>query len=323
MPRGQGEKNMKKWMMRILLGVGLAFGCLPATAQTDAFKGELKLSNGYRVDNLDWNIAGNPDGRSPNVLSELAWSDLEIFQLKAAVRVTVRDVFYLRGSLAHGWIFDGRNRDSDFLGDNRTGEFSRSNNGSDDGAVWDASAGAGYAFALGSGKLRIIPLIGYSYHQQNLTIRDGNQTVSRPPSNAGLGPFGGLDSTYETEWRGPWIGFDLDFQASDRIMLSSAIEYHWADYDAVADWNLRPDLLRFRSFEHHATGQGFVLSLGLEYLLAGPWSIDLAANYQQWSTDAGTDLVFLNNGAILATRLNEVNWDSFAILIGATYCFGR
>lgn len=313
---------MKKWMMSILLAVNFTFASISATVEAAELKGELELSNGYRVDDIDWNIAGSLFGTNPNVLSDLAWSDLEIYQVKAAARVTVREVLYLKGSLARGWIFDGTNQDSDFLGDNRTFEFSRSNNSADSGKVWDASAGVGYVVPI-SERLRIIPLIGYSYNQQTLTLTDGVQTVSFPPSTQPLGPFSGLDSTYETEWQGPWIGLDLDFRASDRIMILSGIEYHWADYKAVADWNLRPDLLRSRSFEHTARGRGLVISLGAEYLLKGPWSIDLAANYQQWSTDPGTDLVFLTNGAILATRLNEVNWDSFAILIGATYCFGR
>jgi len=312
---------MRKWMMSILLAVNFAFASLTATADSTGLKGELELSNGYRVDDIDWNIAGNLFGTNPNVLSDLAWSDLEIYQVKAAARVTVREVLYLKGSLARGWIFDGTNQDSDFLGDNRTFEFSRSNNSADSGKVWDASAGVGYVVPI-SERLRIIPLIGYSYNQQTLTLTDGVQTVSFPPSTQPLGPFSGLDSTYETEWWGPWIGLDMFFQASDKITLFSSLEYHRANYEAVADWNLRPDLLRFRSFEHDAEARGFVVSLGAEYLLNGPWIIGLNVNYQDWYTSPGTDRVFLANGAVVATRLNEVNWDSYAIFAGVTYRFG-
>jgi len=164
---------MKKWMMRILLGVGLAFWCIPATAQTAALKGNL------------------------------------------------------RGSPAHGWIFDDRNRHSDFPGGNRTQELPLSNSGADEGTVRDASAGAGYAFAPGSGKLRIIPLAGYSYQQQNPAVRDVKQAVSQTPGKAGLGLFGALDSVHETERWEPWIGLDLDFRASDRIMIFSVVENRW------------------------------------------------------------------------------------------------
>jgi hypothetical protein len=164
---------MKTWLLRILLGVGLALWCAPATAQTAA-----------------------PEGKPG-------------------------------GSPAHGWILDGRNRDLDFSGNNRTGEFSRLNTGADDGTVRDASAGAGYAFAPGSGNLRIIPLAGYSYHQQNPAAGDGKQTGSLPGGKAGVGLFSGLDSTYEMEGWGPWIGLDLDFRASDRIMIFSVVENHW------------------------------------------------------------------------------------------------
>jgi hypothetical protein len=311
---------MKKRLRGVLLALNFAFACFTGTAEAAGLKGELELSNGYRVDNLDWNIAGDLSGRNPNVLSELVWSDLEIYQVKAATRVTAHEVFYLRGSLARGWIFDGSNQDSDFLGDNRTFEFSRSNNSSDAGKVWDASVGIGYIVPA-SERLRVIPLIGYSYNRQNLTLRDGVQTLSLPPSGQPLGPIPGLDSTYETEWWGPWIGLDLLFRATDKITLFSSIEYHRADYKAVADWNLRQDLLRFRSFEHDAEAKGFAVSLGAEYILKGSWCIGLNVNYREWSASAGTNRVFLADGDLAASRLNEVSWDSLAIFAGVAYRF--
>jgi len=313
---------MNKWVMSIVLAANLAFTCAAAAAQPSGLKAELELSNGYRVDELDWNIGGNVFGTNPNVLSELIWDDLDIYQIQASGRVTVSGALYLKGSLARGWIFDGANQDSDFLGDNRTFEFSRSNNSADGGKVWDASAGVGYVVPI-SEKLRIIPLIGYAYNRQTLTLRDGVQTVSLPPSGQPLGPFSGLESTYDAEWWGPWIGLDMFFRASDRITIFSGIEYHRANYEAVADWNLRTDLLRSRSFEHEAEARGFAVSLGAEYVLKGPWIIGLNVNYQDWYTSPGTDRVFLANGAVVVTRLNEVNWDSFAVFAGVAYRFER
>ncbi len=72
------------------------------------------------------------------------------------------------------------------------------------------------------------PLLGYSYHEQNLNITDGNQTI--PDS----GSFPGLNSSYDTEWQGPWIGFDLRFKAREiktfahRFETYFTYEYHWA-----------------------------------------------------------------------------------------------
>ncbi|MEJ2724057.1 MAG: hypothetical protein P8175_05315, partial [Deltaproteobacteria bacterium] len=58
-----------------------------------------------------------------------------------------------------------------------------------------------------------------------------------------------------------------------------------------------------------------------EYVLEGPWSVSLTANYQDWSTDAGLDRLYYADGTVSETRLNEVNWKSYAVLAGITYRF--
>jgi len=285
------------------------------------FQTEFLLSTGYRVDDLDWNIAGDINGNNPNILSELEWEGLESLQLKIANKTVFNQLFLLRGSLAYGWIFDGENQDSDYLGDNRTFEFSRSNNNSDDGNVLDASFGIGWQFTFGRSDFVMAPVIGYSYHEQNLTITDGEQTI--PPS----GSFPGLDSTYETEWKGPFIGLGFTFRTDEKSKITPeietfiSIEYHWADYYAEADWNLRTDFAHPKSFEHEADGHGIVFSTVVKFLFDYHWSLNINLDYQNWSTDAGDDRVFFANGTIAETQLNEVNWTSYAIMAGIEYHF--
>ncbi len=274
------------------------------------------FNTGYRSDDLDWNIAGNIYGNNPNILSELSWSDLNIHQIKAGGKVIVNETFYLRCSLGYGWIFDGKNQDSDYSGDNRTFEFSRSNNDADDGNVLDVSLGVGYQFGQVSGMVIITPLVGYSYHEQKLRMTDGFQTIG-----VTTGPFAGLNSTYETEWNGPWIGVDLSFEINKKFTLFGAFEYHMADYYAKANWNLRTDFAHPKSFEHTADGSGIVMSIGGDYALNDQWFINVNIDYQDWSTYAGTDRIFFANGTTSETRLNEVNWDSFAGMLGLTYRF--
>jgi hypothetical protein len=287
------------------------------------FEMDFAFSAGYRRDDLDWNIAGNINGKNPNILSELTWEDLESFQLKVQNKTVIPNILYFRAMFAYGWIYDGEVQDSDYLGDNRTFEFSRSNNSADDGDVLDASIGIGYPFRLGGNEIwTITPLVGYSYHEQNLTITDGNQTISTPGFTPPLGPFSGLDSTYETEWQGPWIGLDMYFKAKKidywvkRIEPYLSFEYHWADYDAVANWNLREDFEHPKSFEHEADGDGWVLGLGLNYVIGPNFLLNLNYDYQSWSTDHGTDKVFFSDGTTAKTRLNEVNWTSNVFSLG-------
>jgi len=316
---------VKKWFVVGLIMVSM--GYLAGNPEATEIGTNLEFGTGYRVDNLDWNIAGDINGSNPNILSELTWSDVEIFQLKAGIRSTISEVFYVRGSLGYGWVFDGKNQDSDYSGDNRTLEWSRSNNSTDNGNVVDATLGVGYQFKAVSNRLKLIPLVGYSYSDQYFNITDGVQTVSEPAlappdqTPLPLGPFSGLNSTYESEWWGPWVGIDLSFDASEKMTLFGGFEYHWANFNAEANWNLRSDFSHPKSFEHDADGTGVIMSVGGEFHLTKPWYLSLNINYQDWSTDPGLDRLFFADCSTTDTKLNGVNWDSFAIMLGLTYRF--
>jgi hypothetical protein len=288
----------------------------------------LGLGAGYRQDDFRWNIAGDVD-----VLSELEWSDLEIFQLQGTGKLVLSPAAFpaqvcFRSGLGYGVIFDGKNRDSDYAGNNRTLEFSRSESRADEGNVLDASAGGGLQFPARGGKLTLAALAGYSYHEQNLTITDGVQTVSAPAAfttfavvPAPLGPLPGLDSTYEARWRGPWIGLDLTLSLFPAITIDTGFEYHWAVYQAEGNWNLRSDLAHPRSFDHRADGRGKVAFLAGRYNFNERLAVALRLDYQDWSTDPGTSKTFFADGSTGRTRLNEVEWESLAASLGLVFRF--
>ncbi len=286
------------------------------------FEAEFAVTGGYRRDDLDWNIAGNTNGNHPNILSELTWDDVQSYQVKFQGNLVWPSIIALRGTAGYGWIFDGENQDSDYRGDNRTFEFSRSNNSSDKGNVLDASFAFGYPLRFGRAVVgTFIPLVGYSHHEQQFDLTDGCQTIPD------TGPFPGLDSSYDTLWKGPWIGFDLHFKSSEiralahRIETYFTYEFHWADYSAEADWNLREDLAHPKSFKHKADGDGYILSSGFNLMLDQRWALNINLDYQDWSTDRGTNKVFFADGKTAETRLNEVNWTSYALMMGLSLRF--
>jgi len=315
------------WASMLMPGFGPPESVAGWKLEGGDFKSNFTGGVGYRTDELDWNISGDISGGNPGVLSELKWDDLSIFQIRGSNTTLYRGLLF-KGHLAYGWIVGGDNQDSDFLGDDRTIEFSRSNNDAGDGSTFDASAGIGYRFSPGSGFIGIGPMAGYSYHRQNLVMTDGNQTVTSPIAPA-LGPVEGLDSAYDAEWKGPWVGVDLTFQSPpgqmdkspERYELNLGFQYHWADYHAEADWNLRTDFAHPKSFEHDADGDGIVLSAELCVFFNQNWALSLSGDYQQWETEDGTDRTFFADGTIGQTRLNEVNWTSYGILLGCVYSF--
>jgi len=320
----------------ILLGIFFLISTEVACSAEMPRNGHIRFDAGYRVDDFDWNIAGDRSGGNPDVLSELTWEDIEIYQLKVTGDYSCgsgdsRPFLLAKGSFAYGWIFDGENRDSDYAGDNRTLEWSRSESSADDGNTLDASAGIGLRFSILEGKWTVSPLVGWSYHEQNLTISDGfqvlsNQAIADAFFEPGIllspvGPIVGLDSTYDARWYGPWAGFDLSFSASESFSLTAGAEYHWGWYEGEGVWNLRSDLAQDPSFEHEADARGVLISIAADYAIDPRWALRLDYEYGNWETERGTDRVFASTGEVGATRLNEVNWETSAIMLGIEYRF--
>lgn len=309
-----------------MLPLVAAFFSFVMANPTVAWDTAFDIGTGYRVDKLNWTIAADRSGgATPNILSELAWDHLSIAQVAAGLKSTRPDGLELRASLDYGWIVNGRNRDSDFAGNNRTDEWSRSENDTDGDGVLDVSAAVGQrlGYAPGEAGTYLTPLIGYSHHRQNLRLTNGNQTVSRPElappdvTPPPVGPFPGLNSTYRTRWTGPWIGAEFFIGLGGATQAFVRVEQHWAHYYAEANWNLRAAFAHPKSFEQIADGTGRVLAVGLSSkAVVRDWTTRVTFHHQKWATDPGIDRVFFSDGTIAATRLNEVEWQTRAIALG-------
>ena len=299
------------------LVVALTTGA-PAPAES-----ALRLDAGYRVGDFDWSIAGDPS-EGPDVLSELSYNDLQIFQLRVEGDVTLTGRWVARLGVSFGEILNGESRDSDYGGDGRTLEWSRSIAETDGDELIDVVVGLGYEFWPGEKQVvRVVPLVGVSYSEQNLRSTNGQQTLSDgeiaalfeigvPP----LGSFEGLDSTYQTDWLGPWIGVEAELPRGNRWGLSGRAAYHWADYEAEADWNLREDFEHPRSFKHEADGTGIVANAAGYFKPSGTYRLYLRVDYEDWSTDAGIHQTYFSDGRRPVTRFNGANWESWTISFG-------
>jgi len=283
---------------------------------------EFGLHSGYRLDFIDWNIAGNLGGQDINGLSEMDWNNLEIWQVggsgKLAVGNDVTDYHtYIRASLDYGWLTEGgRVRDSEYSSNNPRMEIFRSNSGVADNDVFDASIGLGFEKKYWQNRFVLGWLGGYSYHEQNLRTSGTIQSLSL---NA---PINVLDSTYENKWYGPFAGIDLELHPHPRFSLLGTAEYHWADYEGQADWNLRNDLAHPLSFENQAdSADGLVGTLTGRYLFTNGWTIDLSFNYRNFSATDGVARTFFANGDATNNKLNEVKWKSYATSLGLTRKF--
>ncbi len=275
---------------------------------------EYSVSAGYRKDNFGWSIA---DG-GVNVASEVNWKNTVIDELRVAGKVNMGSYWLLRGSFSTGAVRSGSNQDSDYAGSDRTMEFSRSNNKTG-GAVRDVSIALGRKFRFfdlaSGGGICLVPLVGLSIHQQNLTMYDGQQTI---PAN---GQIIGLYNTYDAQWKGSWLGLDALLGLGETISLSSTVEYHRVDYSAEANWNLRTDFSHPVSFKHVAKGYGILTSVGISYRFSRNFLMSVSYERQKWNTYIGYDQTNLSYGATNYFTLNPVNWDSTTYFFGAVYRF--
>lgn len=286
-------------------------------------KFEYSLNLGYRVDDFQWRIAGNLAGSSPNILSELTWKAITYSTIEAGMvyqkRPEERNLgHYAELSGFYGEAFDGSNQDSDYAGNNRTGEYSRSNNNADSGYVEGIKFGLGltYHYDAANSLWRFTGVGGYSYREQELSITNGFQTI---PST---GAFGGLNTTYSTMWRGPYMGAEVAaFLGSAKHYFRFRSEYHLANYDGVGNWNLRSDFQHPRSFRHRADGDGTVFMLEYQYAFRPRWTLGFKGQYESWSTDPGIDQTYFSSGATSFTSLNGVDWTSQSYFLTLGYRF--
>ncbi|MFC1843299.1 hypothetical protein ACFLZ5_00735 [Thermodesulfobacteriota bacterium] len=315
------------FIVLLLISVCLAGPILNAkTAEAEFIDTmEFVLHSGFRLDQIDWNIAGyapvSQGGQYVNVLSELDWKDIEIWQIGVSGKVSIGNNTasyntYIRSSLDYGWISDGTVRDSDYNSNNRTDEYSRSISATEDDDMLDFSIGLGFEKKYWQDRLTLGFLGGYSYHEQNLRLTNGVQVIPD------AGPFAGLNSTYASKWQGPFAGIDLELHPSPRFSLLGSIEYHWSDYEAEADWNLKTNWAHPVSFRHDTDeADGLIATLRGNYLFNKDWSLDLILVYRDFSAKEGLVRTFLAGGTTVITKFNEANWQSSAFTLGFTYNF--
>lgn len=289
---------------------------------TEDLEWSFDISPALRTDDFRWNIGGylGSPYRSPagyvNILSELTWRDLKIQQIRLAGRVRRVHAFSVLAEWAEGRIISGKNQDSDYTFDNRTAEFSRSNNSADHGRTRELRLGGGFPLRA-PGRSVVTPLLGWGYASQRLEMTNGVQTVNfnwLSMTQGPLGAFGGLNSRYEHTWTGPWLGLDAELPVFRGVRMEGSLRwYTHLDYAAEANWNLRPDFAHPKSFAHDADGEGWDAGLSVLFPLDKDLDLGLGAAWRRWKASDGTDRVFFADGSVEETPFNEAVWNSFSL----------
>lgn len=281
-----------------------------------------EVGTGYQQDRLNWNVA-SPTG-SPNPSTEVQWDNVQRWRIHGLFDIYTPMGFAFKGRAGYAWTFNGSAQETSFLHDDRAAPFSRIDSDADDGSAWDASLGAGYRLKLGDPDKNSVwgsltPLAGYSYEEQKFKMKGGRQQV--PNSGFDSDQLRNIDNTYVADWYGPWLGLDANLSLFDHHKLFSSFEYHWPTYRGKATWKPAPHLEKPRSFTHDADGTGYMASVGYRFQSSDLWGISLSADYLNMETDSGRENLFLSNGQVVESTLNEVNRESFGVNLGVNIAF--
>ncbi len=162
---------------------------------------------------------------------------------------------------------------------------------------------------------------------------DGELVINVDPTTGLVGPIGDIEGsqTYKAQWRGPWIGLNLQWNVDYCFDVFAEYQYHWTEFDGLGDGDLMPEYAG--DFKQHAHGKGHLFKVGGEFNFHDGWILGLGAEYQFYRTYKGwqhskaiepvVDAFGNVTEQILPTfqKLHWVNWRSIAFTGSLGYDF--
>lgn len=287
------------WLtMMVLAAVCIAYGQHHPNARPQP---TIDLGAGFGREHLDWSIAGHPNGQNPNILSELAWDDLQGMNTWLRMETPVWRRMVVAADLSFMQTLSGHARDTDYSGDNRTNKVFDMPLKSDRGYRLTYGAMAGYRLFDG-GRFSSIAYLGYRWRAQRLLLLYEAD----------------LESTYRADWRGPLVQLSVGYRHR-HLAYRAAASYGQLRYRAVADWNLIDAFEHPRSFEHQA--KGYFLGLNAQVWLFPYRRVHpaLFMDYGITRSGRGIDYLYLADGEIQLTQFNGARGSSLSVGAGVTY----
>ncbi|MCG8316526.1 MAG: hypothetical protein MI976_25215 [Pseudomonadales bacterium] len=309
----------------MLLCSNLSFADSDTSQSNSYLSFNLSAGIGFSSSELQWSIGSDLNGtETPNILSELTYADLEFDEFVSSGKIRINQGMLegvsISGRYLKGEASDGVNQDSDYSGDNRTDEYSRSHSDAEGSGTTQFEILVGYDFSL-SESWTLTPIVGYGFSEQDMLMTNGVQILDTRAVALSLGPFTGrLNSSYTAEWDSLVYGVELRW-ASNRHEFTAGVNAYLSDYYAEANWNLRDDFAHPVSFAHWSEGSGIRWKAHYRYQFSRYFSAWIEAHAEEYEADPGRDVVYFADGSRGATRLNGVTWESSGYALGIAFNF--
>lgn len=261
---------------------------------------------GIKTEDFRWSIAGNSDGKNPNVLSEIIFNPIKSkgFYLNSTYKFAKK----LSVAIAYNTfqIYKGRATDFDYAGDNRTDATSQLFLNSNKGHMRALNIGLFYHL-LDDSTFGIKAGANYSTAKELLYLLNDDDPT--------------LQTTYSTKWHGPGLSVDGSWTSAWKFFVAGSISYSFLKYAAEANWNNIPTFLHPVSFTHAATGHGWNTETFAGYKLNTHLNAIVKWQYDNWKTGYGKDKLYLTNGDVPETRMNAAIRKANSWQLEATYAF--
>lgn len=270
-----------------------------------------------------FDVASGPSPMySPNILSELTYTGIKSqgygLQLAGLRKVSSDLAFYYELAHTDTGIKSGNVQDSDYSGDNRTGEFSRSYASVEDNGTNSTSYLLGAKTRwFGTHGHYITVFLGHDLTDMNLTATNGIQAIPYEASGVVLT---GLNTEYNAKFSSQFYGFGTE-HVFKWGTIGLLYDIRISDYRAKGNWNLRDDLAHPTSFADSGSGKGKRLKLDYSYPLDQSWDVFLNWLKVENEVHNGFNQVFLATGESSVTTLNNVSLESTAYQFGVRYIF--
>jgi hypothetical protein len=267
----------------------VTFFCACNLPYAQAPRFQLSTGASININNFQWSIAGNVQGQSPDILSELKFQTITSAGVflnglyRPIKNVTIQASYQKNGTVSGSVI------DIDYDGDNRTGIVYKERFSSSKGYLETISTGATYNIVVKE-KYKLKAGIDYTSTTQNYYLH-------RPAIEK-------LQTTYRSTWNGPGLSAGGDYYINKSFSAHAFLVYYFITYKAEANWNLRREFEHPVSFVQNAKGNMMAGKLDVVFRLNSVVSLMVNGTIGRSTTQKGFDIAYLTNDTQPVTRFN-------------------
>lgn len=287
--------------MRIYILLLLIFKFSNVTSQS---KVDLAFNSLVENSNFEWSIAGNIQGNSPNVLSELQFKDIVVIGGNIEASYEFINNIHFNVLYQLGSVTSGSGVDTDYEEDDYQRITFNENFQSNDGNSKTFKMGLKY-FPIHNRKFELGAGLHYRNSSREFTLLSTD--------------LEDLNSSYNLDLEGFQFSLNPIYKINNLFKLNAHISYSRLTYRANANWNLIEIFQHPISFIHISNADMRECQLGVIYDFNKHISLQSAGTWRTTKVIEGLDKSFLKNGSEISTQFNGGSLESLSLNLGILY----